>query len=109
MNRSLALLFPLAFSFNIATGWWSEPEVARCCSEGDAVYADEWTANADGSVDATVTGGGPRNHAWAPIGRTYHIPPDKVIKTPGNPTGRAILFVSPTTTMAFCFAPGPMI
>jgi putative intracellular protease/amidase len=89
--------------------WWSTPEVTRCCSEADAVFADRWQANPDGSITATVTGGGPRDHAWAPIGREYTIPADKVIAVPGNPTGRAILFVRPWNLEPLCFAYGPMI
>jgi hypothetical protein len=81
----------------------------RCCSEADAVFADRWQANPDGSITATVTGGGPRDHAWAPIGREYTIPADKVIAVPGNPTGRAILFVRPWSLEPLCFAYGPMI
>ena len=90
-------------------GWWNTPEVRACCSEADAVYADRWQANPDGSIIATVTGGGPRDHAWAPIGREYVIPADRVISVPGNPTGRAILFVRPWDLSPLCFAYGPMI
>lgn len=91
------------------SSWWSEPAVRACCSEADAVWADEWTARPDGSVVARVTGGGPRNHDWAPIGREYEVPADRVLTLPGNPTGRAMLFLSPWSLTLFCFAPGPMI
>ena len=90
-------------------GWWNTPEVMRCCSEADAVYADDWRINSDGSVTATVTGGGPRNHAWAPIGQEYVIPAEKVISIPGNPTGRPIMFLRPWSLTLLCFAKGPMI
>lgn len=87
--------------------WWNEPEIAACCSGADAVYADEWTINRDGSARATVTGGGPRNHAWAPIGRVYEIPADKVVKKEGNPTGRPILFLNRhDLNIPYCFAKG---
>ncbi len=90
--------------------WWQLPEVQRCCSEADALYADVWEFLPDGSVRATVTAGGPRNHSWAPIGREYVIPPHKILTVPGNPTGRPIIFISPSVhEMVFCFAPGPMI
>lgn len=90
--------------------WWNLPEVQRCCSEADAVYADVWEVLPNGDVQAEVTGGGPRNHQWAPIGRKYLIPREKVLTVPGNPTGRALLFISPAWhEQVFCFAPGPMI
>lgn len=86
--------------------WWNTDAVRRCCSEADAVYADEWEILADGSVKAKVTGGGPRNHVWAPIGRIYEVPADRVLREPGNPTGRALLFLSPTSLNLWCFALG---
>lgn len=86
--------------------WWQRQAVRACCSDADAVYADEWTVRPDGSVLATVTGGGPRSHAWAPIGRVYEVPADKVLREPGNPTGRPLLFISPTSFNLYCFAVG---
>ena len=35
--------------------WWNLPEIRKCCSEADAIFADDWTINQDGSIDATVT------------------------------------------------------
>lgn len=88
--------------------WWNNPVVRACCSDADALYADEWqSAGAD--VIAKVTGGGPRDHAWAPIGRVYHIPASKVKSEPGNPTGHALLFVSPASLEPYCFFSGPLI
>lgn len=89
--------------------WWDTPDVRRCCSIGDSVWAEEWRFNPDGSVTARVTGGGPRNHSWAPIGREYTVSPDRLITTPGNPTGRAMLFLHPVTHSLYCFAAGPLI
>ena len=88
------------------SAWWHTDAVRRCCSEADAVYADQWEILPDGNVRATVTGGGPRNHAWAPLGRVYEVPADRVIREPGNPTGRALLFLSPSSLNLWCFAMG---
>lgn len=94
-----------------AGSWWDDPRVRSCCGLGDAVYADQWTILADGSVMATVTGGSQQVASWieSVIGKTYHVPADKVIDVPGNPTGRALLFISPHTHGVWCFAYGPMI
>lgn len=89
-----------------AGSWWQTDAVRRCCSEADAVYADDWTILPDGRVRATVTGGGPRNHAWAPIGRIYEVPTDRILREPGNPTGRPLLFISATSLNLYCFAMG---
>ncbi len=92
------------------SNWWSTPEVAKCCSDADAVYADNWSINPDGSVTATVTGRGPRNHDWAPVGRTYTIPKEKILNVPGNPTGRPLIFLNPYyQDHVYCFALGPLI
>lgn len=91
--------------------WWDAPEVRACCSAADAVIADKWQVQPDGSVLATVTAGTTHTASWAAnvIGKTYHVPADKVLRIPGNPTGRALLFVHPVTHGLYCFAPGPMI
>jgi hypothetical protein len=91
--------------------WWDHPRVRACCSVADAVYADRWEVQPDGSVLATVTDGTQQTSHWADqvIGKTYHVPADKVLDIPGNPTGRALLFVHPTTHSLYCFAYGPLI
>jgi hypothetical protein len=89
-------------------GYFNDPRIRSCCSEADAVYADEWIIQPDGSVLATVTGGGPRDHQWAPIGRVYHVPAEKVVDVPGNPTGRPLLFLAPHSLNLYCFALGPL-
>ncbi len=86
--------------------WWQLQAVRACCSDADAVYADDWQIMPDGSVRATVTGGGPRNHAWAPIGKTYEVPADKILREPGNPTGRPLLFIRMGDLHLYCFALG---
>lgn len=88
--------------------WWQLPQVRACCSEADAVYADRWELR-DGKLTVEVTGGGPRDHAWAPIGRVFEVPQEKVIQAPGNPTGRALLFLRPTDLYVYCFLPGALI
>ncbi len=90
--------------------WWQRPAIRACCSDADALYADDWRVNPDGSITAMVTGGGPRNHAWAPVGRVYEIPADKVRSNEGNPIGRPLIFVNPhNNDIVFCFVPGVMI
>jgi hypothetical protein len=89
--------------------FWNTPAVRACCSEADAVYADEWTIRPDGSILATVTGGGPRGHKWAPLGRIYEVPADKILREPGNPTGRPLLFLNAGSLTLYCFALGPLI
>lgn len=97
-------------SFLATISWWDTPEIRKCCSEADALYADEWIVLPSGDVKAKVTGGGPRNHTWAPIGREYIISKEKIVNVPGNPTGRPLIFISPTWhEQVFCFALGPMI
>lgn len=107
---AFSLLVAIATAQDKPSGsWWNTPEVSRCCSEADALYADRWIARPDGSIVATVTGGGPREHAWAPVGREYEIPADRVVTVPGNPTGRPIIFVRPWSLEPLCFAMGPLI
>ena len=86
--------------------FWNTPAVRACCSEADAVFADEWSILPDGRIMAKVTGGGPRNHAWAPIGRIYEVPADRILKEPGNPTGRPLLFLNAASLHLYCFAMG---
>lgn len=91
--------------------WWAHPEIRACCAEADAVYADEWIIQQDGSVLATVTGSSPRTAVWAQVlvGKTYLVPASRVLEIPGNPTGRASLFLGPNVGQVFCFAYGPQI
>lgn len=96
----LGILYAMAQSGS----WWQTDDVRRCCGEADAVYADSWTMNPDGTITATVTAPGPRT-PWAPIGRTYIVPVDRFIKEPGNPLGRALLFLTPSGHL-YCFAKG---
>lgn len=111
----LAILATWIFSMVVvanvarAQSWWDKPAIRACCSVADAVYADDWIVQVNGSIKARVTGGGPRSHLWAPIGREYIIPAGKVLREPGNPTGQALLFLMPSNlNHIYCFAIGPM-
>lgn len=84
--------------------WWQTDDVRRCCGEADAVYADDWKPNPDGTITATVTAPGPRT-PWAPIGKTYIVPRESIITEPGNPLGRALLFITRSGNL-YCFAKG---
>lgn len=77
-----------------------------CCDEHDAVYADHWTIDEEGHLVVTITGGGPRHHPWAPIGRSYTIPSELVINPVRNPTGHSMLFLNPASLEAICFVFG---
>lgn len=108
MRAFLALLaFITAAHAEDAPGaWWQRQGVRACCSLADAVYADEYHVEG-GKLFVTVTGGGPRDHAWAPIGRTYIVPADALKNEPGNPTGHGILFLNPSNLeVVHCFLPG---
>ena len=86
--------------------WWARASVRACCSLADAVYADEYRVK-DGQLLVTVTGGGPRDHAWAPIGRTYLVAADQLKNESGNPTGHGVLFLNQhNLDQAHCFLPG---
>lgn len=92
-----------------AQSFWDRPVIRACCSDADAVWADDWRVNPDGSVSAVVTGGGPRGHAWAPMGRRYEVPRDKIRDREGNPTGRPLLFINPgNLDHVYCFVPGAL-
>jgi len=102
------ILFCLVWSLRAKAdaSFWNTPAVRACCSEADAVIADDWKINPDGSITATVTAPGPRT-PWAPIGRQYTIPPEKILREPGNPLGRPLLFLSMNNiSHVYCFAMG---
>ena len=105
---SLAIL-ALATCARAAGGdgdWWQREGVRSCCSTGDAVWADDWHVDGQDAI-VTVTGSGPRDHAWAPIGREYRVPMTAIRNEPGNPTGHGILFLNPhDLNVAHCFLPG---
>lgn len=108
MNRRAFILGLFGFSEQLkaeelgAPGFWQNNRIRQCCSEADAIYADDWEYKG-GNLYATVTGRGPRNHAWAPINRTYLIPPDKIVQSPHDPDGHAIMFLVPSSLELRCF------
>ena len=115
LRRLLALLvatFVVAQGARLARAetadspWWKQAAVQACCSLADALYGREIGMDGDFLV-VEVEGGGPRDHAWAVIGKRYKLPRDKVKTIPGNPEGRDILFVNPHTDQAICFVGGP--
>jgi len=87
--------------------WWRSVirmDGVNCCAEYDAVWAD-WIGTHEGKYVVQVTGGGPWEHAWAPIGRVYVLDQSFVVWNRGNPLGRPIIFLSPSTLEPICFVP----
>ena len=76
----------------------------NCCAEYDAVWA-EWVGTENGMYVVEITGGGPRDHEWAPIGRRYLVGQEFIVWNRGNPLGRPIMFLSPSTLEPLCFVP----
>ena len=72
-----------------------------CCGEGDAYWADAQTVEDDGHggkrVVATITDDrddAPLGRIHENVGTRYVIPPNKVTRVGGNPTGHVILFLA---------------
>ena len=123
MIKGLLLSFVIAFTVILGNkivkaqeeNFWALPQITRCCSLADALYADEWEYLADGSVKLKITGTGPRNLEWAEklIGREYIIPKEKVLLIEGlykDRPNRPIVFVNQLyNDFVYCFIPGVMI
>jgi hypothetical protein len=77
--------------------------MVSCCGEADAVIADIWNTNSDGSINATVTEG----RSILLEGSTVLIPRNKIVHRSNNPTGHSIIFYSHTQGV-YCFVLGPM-
>ena len=90
--------------------WWRRPAVVACCSIADACWADDYRITPEG-VTATVTGGGPKEHEWCPVGHTYIVADGpKILDEPGNPTNRPMIFLNAyNLDHVYCFALGPLI
>lgn len=70
---------------------------ASCCGEADAYWADSIEVK-DGKTYAIITDPRPdeqfrRPHI--PLGTRFEVPPNKLKWDRGNPTGHAIIFVTP--------------
>lgn len=114
--RILAIITLLSVTpIQAQENFWSQPAIIKCCSQADALFADEWEFLPDGSVKATVTDIGPRKLEWGKklIGKTYIIPKDKVTNIEGNfqeRPSRPLIFISPwDNEHVYCFVPGVLI
>ena len=63
-----------------------------CCGEGDAVIADDWSDQPDGSVRAIVTRG---IAGVADAGEVFYAPKERVHTQSDNPGGHTWMFVGP--------------
>lgn len=76
-----------------------------CCGESDAYWADEAETKCDAArkncqVIATVTDDRDDDklkRMHVPVGTKYVIPPEKIARKDGNPTGHVILFLGAVT------------
>jgi hypothetical protein len=87
--------------------FWDHPRIQACCSHADAVYGDVSRIDRiTGKFYVTITGGGPRNHSWAPIGREFEVPMDRVVPDPTEPEGHALVFLRQFDFEVLCYVPG---
>jgi hypothetical protein len=71
-----------------------------CCGEADAHWADKFEIAPNGQTIAIVTDDrddGPLMRVHEEIGKNYVIPPNKITKKDGNPTGHVVLFLGAVT------------
>ncbi|MFA7279833.1 MAG: hypothetical protein WC100_07035 [Sterolibacterium sp.] len=110
IGASASLLMPRQAS---AQSFWAVPRIRACCSDADAVYADDFRPLAGGMIRVKVTGRGPRNHAWAPLGRVYIIKADKQVHEAGSYKDRpphSLLFLNPANLdYVHCFVVGQLV
>jgi len=73
---------------------------ASCCGEADAYWADEVHVEPDGfggqKVVAVITDtreDGPLKRIHEDVGTRYVVPPNKITRKDGNPTGHVIIFL----------------
>jgi hypothetical protein len=84
-----------------------------CCGEADAYWADESEINCGADrkncqVIATVTDDrddDPLRRMHVPVGTKYVIPPEKITRKDGNPTGHVILFLGGAIWVQGAFNP----
>lgn len=125
---ALALLLALGSCFHPAfardLGQWgnADPAIAEwyrnlrqpdnplpCCGESDAYWADT-TVVEDGKVFAIITDDrpdAPLKRPHIPSGTRFEIPPNKIKRDGGNPTGHNVLFVNEAGNV-FCFVLGTL-
>ena len=70
-----------------------------CCGEADAYWADEQITETDEmgkqKVIAIITDerdDEPLKRLHEPVGKRYEVPPNKIVRKDGNPTGHFIIF-----------------
>jgi hypothetical protein len=84
-----------------------QPDVpqASCCGEADAYWCDEMITVRDGKTFCRITDDRPDEPYRRPhraIGSDYEVTPNKLKYHRGNPTGRAIIFLS-RGDYVYCF------
>ena len=76
-----------------------------CCGEGDAYWADEADVE-DGQVYAVITDerpDEPLRRAHIAPGTRFLVPPEKITRKDGNPTGHVIIFIAPVSQAVLCY------
>jgi hypothetical protein len=67
-----------------------------CCGEADAYWADKFEIGPHGETIAIITDDrddAPLMRSHEDIGRKYPVPPNKITRKDGNPTGHIVLFL----------------
>ena len=83
-----------------------------CCGEADAYWADQIRVGPDGEIIATITDDrddGPLKRMHEDIGNKYIVPPNKITKKDGNPTGHAIIFLGTSSIFGLRSEPRPVL
>jgi hypothetical protein len=75
-----------------------------CCGEADAYWADQVEIRTDGEghqqIVAVITDDrddGPLRRIHEDIGKRYVVPPNKITRQDGNPTGHVVIFLGGVT------------
>jgi hypothetical protein len=83
-----------------------------CCGEADAYWADQVRVGPNGQIIATITDDrddGPLKRMHEDIGNKYIVPPNKITKKDGNPTGHAIIFLGTSSIFGLRSEPRPVL
>lgn len=81
-----------------------------CCGEADAYWADDTVVEGD-KVFAVITDprpDAPLRRPHIPMGTRIEIPPNKMKRDGGNPTGHNVIFVNQAGAV-FCFVTGTLL